>query len=250
MFSAGDQDPAARQASATTSNPPVVPENVGAVESPSPGANSSASPSAAPAAPAATAATAPSTPTTTLAAPNTALPTPTGRCSDDDVKVTAAVPKAEATRNVWVALTIQTNVQAACLWTVSSKSLQVEITSGSDQVWSSIQCPAAIATKELTLRSDTPVAIGVKWNSRRSDEGCSDHTQWALPGYYHARAAALGGEPVDLQFKLTKPTPVVVVTPSATPAATGTAPATNQKKNPKKKGARSEPTGSPVVHPD
>ena len=48
------------------------------------------------------------------------------------------------------------------------------------------------------------------WNSRRSDEECSDRTAWALPGFYHVRAAALGGEPTDVQFELLAPTPATV----------------------------------------
>ncbi|UDY23858.1 hypothetical protein [Nocardioides sp. Kera G14] len=249
-----DSDAAARNASATTRTPTsVVPENVGA-----PTGTPAASPSASPAA------AAPVTSPAALPTPSAVLPTPTGRCSDDDVSVSATVGKAEATKRVYFALSVKTNVQAACLWQIGPKAVQVQVTSGSDRIWTTLDCPKAVPTQELTLRRDTPVVVAVKWNSRRSDDTCSDHTQWALPGYYHVQVAALGGEPTDIQFHLTKPVPVAP-TPKATATASATpvkpaAPSasatatlgpggqpTTTKKNPKRKSTRSEPTGSPVV---
>jgi hypothetical protein len=52
--------------------------------------------------------------------------------------------------------------------------------------------------------------VPVVWSSRRSDEECSDRTAWALPGFYHVRAAAYGGEPTDVQFELVPPAPATV----------------------------------------
>ncbi|HEX5862149.1 MAG TPA: hypothetical protein VFY58_09925, partial [Nocardioides sp.] len=34
---------------------------------------------------------------------------------------------------------------------------------------------------------------------------CSELTSWALPGWYHVAAAALAGEPSDVQFELERP---------------------------------------------
>jgi hypothetical protein len=50
----------------------------------------------------------------------------------------------------------------------------------------------------------------VVWNARRSDEGCTRMTEWALPGYYHVAVAPLGGEPVEVQFRLAAPIPEVI----------------------------------------
>ncbi|MFT4264964.1 MAG: hypothetical protein QM572_16390 [Nocardioides sp.] len=251
MFGGGDEEGAtARTASAeaTKSYAPVVPDNVGApaevADAASVAATAAASPTATPTATPTAAATEPAT---ALPQQSTELPTPTGRCSDDDVNVTAQVGKAEATKRVYIALTIKTNVQTACLWTISAKAVQVQITSGSDRIWSTLDCPKAIKTSTLTLRRDTPVQVAVKWNSRRSDDTCSDHTQYAKLGYYHVQVAALGGEPSDVQFRLVKPTVTATATPSASATATATA---SGKQNPTSKGTRSEPTGSPTVHPD
>ncbi|WP_300680593.1 hypothetical protein [Nocardioides sp.] len=253
LFGGGgsDNNASVKPAASTTSPAPVVPENVGA---PDASLGASAGATTTPSGSATVTPAAPTSPATTLPQTPAALPTPTGRCSDDDVSVSAGIDKAEATRTVAINLTIKTNVSAACLWSFGAQAVQVEITSGSDQIWSTVECPKAIPTQTLTLRRDTPVQVTVNWNSRRSDSTCSDHTQWAVPGYYHAQVAALGGEPSDIQFRLTKPTPVVTTTPSPTATAsakagTGAKSGTTAPKNPASKGARSEPTGTPV-HPD
>jgi hypothetical protein len=59
------------------------------------------------------------------------------------------------------------------------------------------------------------------WSLRRSDAECSDRTQWVRLGYYHVSASALGGEPTDIQFRLSRP-PADVVTEPADPDDAGT----------------------------
>lgn len=177
------------------------------------------------------------TPTPT---PTPTLPAPTGRCSDDDIVVEPSVTDAQATKTVVVRLTLRTLATPACTWRASSNTLQLKITSGSDRVWSTIDCPHAIPTGDVVVRRDTDAVVNVGWNSRRSDEDCSSHTAWAMPGYYHVSVAALGGEPQDLQFALSKPrpTPKPTSTPTPTPSSTPTAGAPTT-------GARQEPQSDP-----
>ncbi len=59
--------------------------------------------------------------------------------------------------------------------------------------------------EEVTLRRDDTTRVKMTWDARRSDEECSKLTEWALPGWYHVAAAALAGEPSDLQFELERP---------------------------------------------
>ena len=47
--------------------------------------------------------------------------------------------------------------------------------------------------------------VDVTWSGRRSATGCPKGTKWADPGYYHATAATLGGQPTDVQFQVVKP---------------------------------------------
>jgi hypothetical protein len=232
----GDGDPkAADVAARTTPTPSVTPSG-----SPSATPSGTPAPTAASTGGAAGATTAP--PATTVAPTPTAvvpppLPSPTGRCSDDDVVVTPSVTGAQATRTVVIKLTLRTMVTTACTWRASASSLQLKVTSGADRIWSTVECPKAIPARDVVVRRDTDAVVDVAWNSRRSDEDCSSHTQWAMPGYYHVAVAALGGEPHDVQFALHKPRPIPKPTPTPTPTATATAAPTA--------GARQEPQADP-----
>jgi hypothetical protein len=88
----------------------------------------------------------------------------------------------------------------------------MNITSGHDPIWSTRQCPAAMPTSSLVVRRDVAAYVYVTWNARRSDETCSRLTDWAYPGWYHVKVAALGGEPADEQFQLAAPQPATVTT--------------------------------------
>lgn len=140
------------------------------------------------------------------------LAVPDGPCADDDISVTPSVVDAVAGRDVTVQLDLRTIVDEACTWRVSAGHLTVAITSGADDIWSSQQCPAAIPVQDVIVRRAVSASITLVWaDARRSDQECSRLTGWAMPGYYHVAASALGGEPVDVQFELTKPEPEVVV---------------------------------------
>ncbi len=48
------------------------------------------------------------------------------------------------------------------------------------------------------------------WDARRSEPGCPVRTEWALPGTYHLHVAALAGQPQDVTFLLTAPSPAEI----------------------------------------
>jgi hypothetical protein len=116
----------------------------------------------------------------------------------------------------------------------------VDITSGKDAIWSSRECPRAIPVTDVVVRRDVTSRIPVFWNARRSDETCSRFTEWAMPGFYHVTAAALGAEPADAQFELT--TPVAgTVTRTASPTQSPSQSATRS--------PQTQPSGRPVTSP-
>ena len=152
---------------------------------------------------------------------------PQGVCADDEVTVLPKVAKAPAGGPITLTLQLL-GTQPACTYEVSSSSLAVKITSGADRIWSSQDCPRSIPTQSVVVRSSTPVDVPVTWSGRRSDDECSTHTGWALPGFYHVYAAAIGSTPTDLQFEVTLPDrPVVTRTakPKPTPTVKPSAPA-------------------------
>ena len=138
------------------------------------------------------------------------LPTPTSVCANEDVVVTPSADGAEAGTRVQLVLTLRTRATPACTWQVSPDSVTLKITSGSDDIWSSQQCPKAVPTQDVILYRDTDTAVPVVWSGRRSDEECSRLTESAMPGWYHVAAAAYAGEPTSVQFELGVPAPVTV----------------------------------------
>jgi hypothetical protein len=138
------------------------------------------------------------------------LAEPDGPCADGDVAVTPAVEHAVAGRDVFLVLKLRTLSSEACTWRVSARTVTVKITSGRDDIWSTRECPHAVPAHDVVVRRDVTTNVGITWNARRSDEHCTKQTEWALPGFYHVAAAALAGEPSDLQFELTTPNAPVV----------------------------------------
>ncbi|WP_166137450.1 hypothetical protein [Nocardioides ochotonae] len=132
------------------------------------------------------------------------LAEPSGPCVGRDIAVTPEVGTAIAGphNGADIVLSLRTLTAEACTWSVSPRTLSVKITSGNDDIWSSQQCPAAIPAQEVTVRRTVSTPVTLRWNARRSDEDCSPQGGWALPGFYHVTAAALAGEPADVQFEL------------------------------------------------
>lgn len=143
------------------------------------------------------------------------LAEPTGPCAVDEVTVSPTVPSAVAGRRVDLFLEL-TGIRPACTFAVSSRTLVARVTSGNDRIWTSQDCRSAIKASSVVVRSAAPTKVVVHWSGRRSDDDCTRSTAWALPGFYHVTAAAIGSEPGDAQFKLTSP-PRPVVTKTAKP---------------------------------
>ncbi len=145
------------------------------------------------------------------------LAMPTGPCPDSDVKIVPTVlDTAYAGEDVRLTLELWTFESPACNWEVSPESVAVKLTSGSDRIWTSQECPAVVPTEAVTLRQQQPTLVEVVWSGRRSDAECSRMTQWAQPGWYHVAAAAMGSEPESRQFELRSPAPITI-TPTPTP---------------------------------
>jgi hypothetical protein len=183
-------------------------------------------------------------------AKSTALPDPTGTCSVSDIVVTPSIKdQANAGKPVTFAMQLSTKSTPACTFDVAPDSLVVKITSGSDRIWSTQDCPKAVPTKSVVLRKGTPTTVDVTWSAMRSDSDCSKTTQWAQAGYYHALAAVFGAEPVDEQFELKKPVrPTITAKPSPTGKAEDSSDkAINKKstKQPSSKPSANKPSSKP-----
>lgn len=138
------------------------------------------------------------------------LTAPEGECVDRDIAVTPTVEDAVGGSPIVFVMGLRTIQSPACTWEVSPQTMSVKITSGDDDIWFSSECPRSIPAQDVVLRNTVTTEVEVTWSSKRSDEGCTKFTDWAMPGWYHVEAAALAGEPSDVQFRLTAPDPDVV----------------------------------------
>ncbi len=145
------------------------------------------------------------------------LAQPDGPCEDSDILITPTVDEAVAGQPVAVTLQLQTATAEACTWRVSANHVTMKITSGSDEIWTSRECPGAVPTQDVVVRSAVTTFVDVTWKARRSDVGCPIPTPWSLPGTYHVHAAALGGEPAEATFQLEKPA-APIIPPESNPA--------------------------------
>lgn len=138
------------------------------------------------------------------------LASPEGPCVDRDIAVTPTARRTVAGGPVTFTLQLRTILSPACTWEVSPDTLTVKVRSGDDDVWFSTDCRRSIPTRQVVLRNNDTTEVEVTWSARRSDDGCTRYTDWAMPGWYFIEAAALAGEPSDLHFQLTRPEPDVV----------------------------------------
>ena len=155
------------------------------------------------------------------APPEPVLAEPSGPCTDSDIVATPTIVSAPGGSDVPITINLRTVVTEACTWQASPQTLTVTITSGDDYIWSTRECPVAIPVQDVVIRQAVDTPVVVTWSARRSDETCSDRTDWARLGFYHVEAAALGGNGTDVQFELVAPT-APVITKTADPQQGGT----------------------------
>ena len=126
--------------------------------------------------------------------PAPVLPEPTGPCADSDIVATPVITSAPGGSDMAITINLRTKFAEACTWQASPETMTVTITSGDDYIWSTRECPVGIPPQDVVIRQAVDAPVVVTWSAKRSDETCSDRTQFALPGFYHVEAAALGGE--------------------------------------------------------
>lgn len=133
------------------------------------------------------------------------LAEPEGECADSDVNVTPTVKRAVAGRTAVIVLELRTLTNPACTWQVTPESLAVRVSVGDDVVWASWECPAALPVLPVVVRSAVTSTYELRWNTRRSDKGCPQLTEYAQPGDYRVTAGSFGGEPEYVIFDLAAP---------------------------------------------
>lgn len=99
-----------------------------------------------------------------------------------------------------------TNIgQNSCAIDAGAEHLELLITSGSDRIWSSLDCVADDAPERLLLLAagDADNETTVAWTRIRSNADCDADLPAPRPGWYRAVAKLAGAESEPEQFELT-----------------------------------------------
>ncbi|WP_454041416.1 hypothetical protein [Cellulosimicrobium sp. Marseille-Q8652] len=127
----------------------------------------------------------------------TAPPTPEAAgppqdCGAASLELSVAPAKAEFTENEAVALAVTMRHVGArpCLVDGSDAVRRVLVRSGDELVWSSAHC--ASGENLLLMSRGDEVAATVRWDMRRSVEGCAPDQPVAAPGTYTALVSVAG----------------------------------------------------------
>ena len=101
------------------------------------------------------------------------------------------------------AVTVTNTGNAGCTVDVGDASRELLITSGSDRIWSSLDCATGEgASRNLLLAAGKSDSHDATWERLRSDETCSDSLPEPRPGTYKAQVRLNGAESELATFAL------------------------------------------------
>ena len=142
-------------------------------------------------------------PTVTATAAPTPLPEPTGACDPADVLLDISVEDSAKGEPNPVTLSFTSTATPACTIGLTAETFEIQVTSGPDIVWSSTDCPARLAARQVIARLDPPATYTFTWSGRRSTQSCGGPGEVPDPGGYYVHAGLIGGEPVQAYFDVT-----------------------------------------------
>lgn len=100
------------------------------------------------------------------------------------------------------ALSLINGSGTACRVSVSPKTFELKVYSGSDRIWSSDDCDTAVKSIDKLVAAEDAVTWSMAWNGRRSAEGCKNRPEVPRAGTYFATAQLKGADPVQLRLIL------------------------------------------------
>jgi hypothetical protein len=122
------------------------------------------------------------------------LPPPTGTCSPADVGIAVSVPDSKVGQTTIATLSLTSLDGAVCTLQITPASMVLRVTSGSDVVWTSDDCPNLLPARQVVVRSDPAALYTWSWDGHRSVQGCVSPGSVAGPGRYEVEAALVGAD--------------------------------------------------------
>ena len=148
----------------------------------------------------------PAASTTTSTPTPSSSPTVTAAgCRRDQLAVTASTDATTYPAGVLPRLTvsIRNTGSLACVLTESPRTRSWTIVSGTDQIWTTVGCPAASTAHDTTLKAGAAARHTIIWNRHRSGKGCTTQTTPTTPGTYQLTVSVNGVTSTTAVFHLT-----------------------------------------------
>jgi hypothetical protein len=131
------------------------------------------------------------------------LPAPTGDCPPADVAIAVSVPDGVQGQSDTATLSLTTLDGAVCTLRITPTTMVLRVTSGSDVLWTSDDCPNLLPAKQVVVRPDPVAKYRWTWDGRRSVQGCVSPGAVANPGGYWVEAALVGADVHKGYFDIT-----------------------------------------------
>lgn len=125
--------------------------------------------------------------------------------ADLQLALTADATTYAAGANPTFTVTVTNVGDGSCTVDAGSAAVDVLVTSGSDRIWSALDCAAADAEgaeRMLLLTEGAQESAAVPWSRVRSNATCDTGLAAPRPGTYHAVASLQGASSGDLVFTL------------------------------------------------
>ena len=92
--------------------------------------------------------------------------------------------------------------EKTCIARVTRKNFELRISSGKDQIWSTVDCKSIIKPISHRLGSEHAIAWSLTWDGKRSKSDCRSAREALRPGTYLVTAQLQGAAPVQLPMRL------------------------------------------------
>ena len=123
------------------------------------------------------------------AAKKKAAATVLASCPASDVRTTLIGPKkVTAKKSATFAVSLVNDSKKSCFLKATGGNFTLTVVSGKDRVWSTEDCASTVPAQSRKLAPQKSVDWKIRWNGRRSAEGCKNASENPRPGYYWAIA--------------------------------------------------------------
>ena len=124
-------------------------------------------------------------------------------CQPEDLRATlTGRQRLKPEQKTTFTLSLINGSATTCVVSVTPKTFELKIYSGTDRIWSSDDCARAVKPRKATVKAEDALEWRMAWDGQRSRAGCRSRPEAPKPGTYFATAQLDGAKPVQLRMIL------------------------------------------------